>query len=161
MRILWISSHGGNYKSNVVKGTGGWIGALQGILMQKRPDIELGIAFPNWQEDDVVVEGNVTYWSIKPTIKHSILDRIKGRLGFNIGRPDEFQEKTIARLREIIADYKPDLVHVWGVENMYSAIIPHIKDTPVVVHIQGLTSAYLYAYIPPAVSADDLVKCHS
>lgn len=157
MRILWISSHGGNYKSKEVTGTGSWIGALQDVLHGKMHDIELAIAFHHPHDTEVVVENNVTYHPISTDVNHTLFDKLKSRLRLYVDKHEEQVAKAISNLKRIIEDYKPDLVHVWGVENMYSAIIPHISDKiPVVVHIQGLASAYIHCYAPPFVSVNDI-----
>jgi len=157
MRVLWISSHGGNYKSNIVKGTCGWVGALQEVLLHKRKDIELAIAFPHLKDEEAIVDGNVTYYPVLQKVRYSIGDRIKLKLRINVDKYDELVALSVDNLLKIISDYKPDLVHIWGIENMYSAIIPHLKDkVPVVVHIQGLASVYLHSYAPPFVSINDI-----
>lgn len=59
MRILWIAPNGGNYKKGIVKGTGGWIGALQDELTKRVPNLELGITFISTTDNETITEGNV------------------------------------------------------------------------------------------------------
>ena len=66
MRVLWVSPNGGNFEADDVKGTGGWIGALQTELTNCFPDLELGIAFSG-RRQRVVKKGNVTYFSVTTT----------------------------------------------------------------------------------------------
>lgn len=155
MRILWLAPNGGNYKNTTIKGTGGWIGALQSDLVQKYPDIEIGIAFEH-SDDKIVKDKNITYFPIKITQK----GRFKNALSAVMLSEKKKEQLWIERVSQIILKYSPDVVHIWGVENTYAAVIPYIK-CPFVVHIQGLMSLYMYAYLPPTFSIHDIKQCDS
>ena len=158
MRILWISSHGGNYKQNEVKGTGGWIGALQTVIVKACPDLEIGICFPHCADTAPLKEDNVTYFPYHNAGGSTLYSKLKHRFFAN----EENEEKAmVGSILQAIDSYKPDVVHVWGVENAYAAVIPHLKDAPVVVHIQGITSACACAYCPPGFSLRDIFKAFS
>ena len=66
MRVLWIAQNGGNYKKGIIKGTGGWIGALQGELVKRYLDMELGITFER-SDYESIKEGNVAYSPVRTT----------------------------------------------------------------------------------------------
>lgn len=150
MRVLWIAQNGGNYKKGIIKGTGGWIGALQGELVKRFPDLELGITFAS-PDSEPVKEGNVTYFPIRTTDNNNISKGID-----RLFHSEKYRLNRLAQgMKEVMDEYKPDVVHVWGIEVPSAAIIPLI-DRPFVVHIQGLLSLYLYIYLPPSFSKDDL-----
>ena len=154
MRILWIAPNGGNYKKGIVKGTGGWIGALQDELTKRVPNLELGITFISTTDNETITEGNVAYLPVQfstagnkvATILHGIFGKLTN------------DEEVIAqKIKQRIDEYRPDVIHVWGIENAYASVIPLI-DRPFVVHIQGLLSEYLYVYLPYGFSKHDFFK---
>ena len=150
MRVLWIAQNGGNYKQNLIKGTGGWIGALQSELTKRYPDLELGITFAS-PDSDPLKEGNVTYYPIRTTDNNYLakgLDRLLHSEKYQLDRLSQ-------GMKRVMDEYKPDVVHVWGIEVQSAAIIPLI-NRPFVVHIQGLLSLYKYIYLPPSFSKEDL-----
>lgn len=155
MRILWISPNGGNYKNYSVKGSGGWIGALQKDLSNSYPNLELGIAFES-SDSEFTKEGNVSYFPICSK-KERTIGRLKGML-FNESKKRELL--LIESVSKIIEEYKPDAVHVWGTENTYASVIPYL-NVPFVVHIQGFLSLILYSYLPPSFSLVDINRVDS
>ena len=152
MRVLWISPNGGNYKADDVKGTGGWIGALQTELTKCFPDLELGIAFGG-KSQEVVKDGNVTYFSVTTTNGN----KLRKAINYLFLTRERRTAKMAHNIKEVIDQYSPDIVHFWGIEGKLSNAIP-LMDRPFVVHIQGLLSLIQYAYMPNGVSIKDL-KC--
>ena len=155
MRVLWIAQNGGNYKKGVVKGTGGWIGALQGELVKRYPNLELGITFES-SDSEPVREGNVTYFPVRGTDNNDFSKGVDRLIHSESYRLDRLAQ----RMKKVMDEYKPDVIHVWGVEVPSAAIIPLI-DRPFVVHIQGLLSQILYAYLPPSFSEYDLRRANN
>lgn len=156
MRVLWVAPMGGMYKNNVVKGTGGWIGSLQEELTKHNHDIELGITFPS--DDDIVVHNdNVTYFPIKVNNDSGIIGFFKGKF-LSSGKKKEEILKN--RMLKVIEKFYPDVVHVWGIENNYSIIIPDIK-CPFVIHIQGFITPILNSYFSPGFSLLNLKEMDS
>lgn len=158
MKVLWISSHGGNYKDNQVKGTGGWVGALQTYLTESQPDLELGICFAHKSDYLPIKHKNVTYFPMLYKTGTSIISKLKYRF---LGNNNKLQKRLIEDMIKVVKTYNPDIIHIWGIENDYAAIIPLIKNIPLIVHIQGLTYAYSYAYCPPLFSLKDIFKANS
>ena len=152
MRVLWIAQNGGNYKNGIIRGTGGWIGALQTELTKRYPGLELGITFAS-SDSEALKEGNVTYFPVRTTDEDDISKGID-----RLFHSEKYRLNRLAQgMKKVLDDYKPDVVHVWGIEVPSAAIIPLI-DRPFVVHIQGLLSQILYAYLPPSFSEYDLRK---
>lgn len=154
MRVLWIAPNGGNYKKGIVKGTGGWIGALQNELINSVPDLELGIAFACSTDNDVIQEGRVTYLPIR---KPTPTGGFKGIIHGFFSNKEKDDAVLTHQLIKRIDEYKPDMIHIWGIENDYASVIKLI-DRPFVVHIQGLLSLYIYVYLPYGLSKHDLFK---
>ena len=130
MRILWFSVTPSlfNPHSNGHNG-GGWIASLERIT-QKVPDMKLGVAF-NFSDSTFRYEKEGTiYYPIT-----------KGNL------------ETYKR---VIADFKPDLIQIFGSENEFGVICGE-TDIPVVIHIQGCLPPYHNALFPVGMSSIDFL----
>lgn len=154
MRILWIGNSGLYVPSNSSGGGyngGGWVASVQKELM-KIKDITLAIAFCKDGEPKKVVQDGVTYYPV-PNHTKSKKDKIIDLWKINDVTRDEvlwpyYQEK----FKNIIEDFKPDVVHIFGSE-LYQDLAARVTgDIPTVLHIQGLLSLYIYIYLPPSVS---------
>jgi glycosyltransferase involved in cell wall biosynthesis len=53
---------------------------------------------------------------------------------------------ALARAREIVCEYRPDIVHVHGTENAYGLLAAQTAPTPLVVSLQGILLAYERVY---------------
>lgn len=157
MRVLWISPNGGNYTDSKNKGTGGWVGAMETAVTQMHPELELGICFLNNKGKPTFNKkrGNVTYLPIEIDYSNNVLKKIAFRYFRNT---KDFHETNAQLIAQQVAKYKPDIIHVWGIENFYSRAIKYIKDVPIVVHIQGLASNILYKYFSGGYSVLDAGK---
>lgn len=158
MRILWVTSNGGNYKSQTLSKTGGWIGAMENALCEAQSDIELGITFFHCEDNDDIQVGNITYLPVLYQYGVHGLNKFCIR---HFRDEEEYRNKRIHAMVKRIRSFNPDLIHVWGLEHFHARIVEYIKDIPCVVHIQGLLSAIMYAHTPPAVSLDNIRKSDS
>lgn len=154
MRILWITGSSGNFRISNLKRTGGWIIALKDALLTYQSTLELAIAFFSNTDDELTEIDGVTYLPIKYSIGNSRIEKIF----WNIFRNENsYRNHRLQIMAERIHKFKPDLVHVWGIENFYSGILEYIQDLPSVVHIQGFSNACLFT--PPCISVEDLKLC--
>ena len=153
MRILWVSANGGNYKSYKVKGTGGWTGALQEALCSALPDLELGITFFHSTDDDNIEENGVTYMPVSYDYGKTEVQKLLIR---HFRNEDKYRSNRLRAMVEKIRIYKPDVIHIWGIEHFHAGVLEYINDIPIVVHIQGLLSACMYTYMPPSLSLETL-----
>lgn len=146
MRILWFSVTPSlfNPHSNGHNG-GGWIASLEQIVRQNK-DVELGIAF-NFPDNDFKYENDcVSYYPIKIE-KQSFVGKL-------FKKSDE--GNRIAKYLQIIEDFKPDLIQIFGSENDFGIICKH-TDVPVVIHIQGCTPPIYNALFPADMSQSDFI----
>lgn len=145
MKVLWVSMNAALYdaKKGDHYGGIGWIGALYNQLKEhKNNQVELGIVSV-YDHDFKEEVDEVTYYGIKsqkPTGFKKWLYYINGYK--NLHHLDLFSE-----ISSVINDFKPDLIHLWGVENSLASVA-HYKDIPVVAHLQGLLSLSIYIYYP-------------
>lgn len=160
MRILWITATAGNYQSPHSCGGGynggGWISSMQNELA-KRDDIKLGIAFCRNGEPAKVEQDGVVYYPI-PHHTKSMKDKILDLFKLNDATRDEvlwpyYEHKFI----EVIEDFKPDVIHIFGSELYHGLAARVAGNIPMVLHIQGLLSLYIYILLPPGFSRREYI----
>jgi glycosyltransferase involved in cell wall biosynthesis len=142
MRVLWFSNGPVSAKSlKNIKFVGeSWIGALENLI-KKEKDIELGVAFQYQKAQEIeshTIDG-VSYY-ICP-ITSGI---VKRKIGFG-GKYYTNDALSLKYYLSIIDEFKPDLIQIFGTENNYGLIVPHVK-VPVVFHIQGILALCIRKY---------------
>jgi glycosyltransferase involved in cell wall biosynthesis len=146
MRVLWFTSTSSLYK-NLSKHNYygvGWIESLERVISQAGV-IELGVSFFHRTDEGKHLQDAVTYYPISQPRKGSAARFLKNWAG------KITDTSHIEKFKAVIADFKPDLIQVFGTEGPFAAIQTY-TDVPVVVHIQGLVNPYLNAYYPPGIS---------
>lgn len=145
MRILWLSNTPGLYPSG---GTGsryngiGWISSLQEILRNEK-DLEIGFAFiANSYLKEIQVD-NFHYYPIK-VIKETILQKFSKYYG-DFSKADCIL--YVDEIQRIIESFKPEIIHLFGLESKLSTILGK-TEIPVVVHLQGLLGPCSNAFWP-------------
>ncbi len=152
MRVLWFTNTPSCYSQNPNGyNGGGWISSLEKEL-GKIPEIELGVCFYSRSVTEAKKEesgGTVYYLLPRPhkSVKYTI-ETIFGRPGTSTFRHERLAMPALVNVAE---DFKPDIIQVFGSENIYGLIANHVS-VPVVLHIQGILSACLNAFLPPFVS---------
>lgn len=129
MKVLWLS----NIQTITnINGIGcSWIGTLETEL-SKIPDIQLGISFnSNQPELSQFTVGNTNYYPINPVSVKNKFKQVFDRLAHKL----ESEERLQSYL-DIIHEFKPDLIHIFGTEGDYGLIIPK-TTVPCIIHIQG------------------------
>lgn len=143
MRILFLSPTNAGYCANNVRHNGGgWVGALAAEL-SRRDDMKLGIAFEGagaWND----CRSGISYFPI--TANASFKSRMVRRWD-----PHAEERLLLPRVHRAIADFKPDIVHIFGSENAWGCIAGE-TDIPCVIHLQGFLPAYDNAKYPPGIS---------
>lgn len=136
MRVLWFSitpAKFGSYASN----GGGWIESLQRVVA-KQPQIELGIAFMSGEKSSSntkgIVQDGVVYYPI-------YINRTPLQQWYDKYTYKRIDELTIAKCKDIISEFKPDVIQVFGSEWCFGLICSQ-TNVPVIIHMQGCWSAY-------------------
>ncbi len=132
MRVLWFSPTPSLYSSysNSHNG-GGWISSLEQIVRSVN-DISLGVAFKlNGQKPKNIID-DVTYYCI------------------------DSKSNGVQKYIEIIDDFKPDIIQIFGSENEFGDICSH-TDIPVVIHMQGCLPPYHNALFPVGMNKLDFL----
>ena len=135
----------GRYKSGNAP-VGGWQDSLQNCV-EGLPGLELGIAFEYEGRGEVRKDGAVTYFPINT--HYNIWERQKRGLGW-----ETVMEKVNPRAIEIVSEFNPNIIHVFGSEWSFGMIAEQ-TDIPVVIHMQGCIMPYDNAFLPPTYSLRD------
>ncbi len=147
MKILWITlSPCSSIERRGSKTVyAGWMSSLEKAV---RKDINLSIAYlsNDRKQEDFEYQG-VDYHSINPFKSSQYLIFRLNRLFMSWKRQDKL---ILSRLKKIISQVKPDLIHVHGTESCFGLIANEMgyvvvdgHEIPMAVSIQGLTTRYL------------------
>ena len=150
MRILWFTNTPSCYSNkNAGYNGGGWISSLEKEI-KERGGIDLGVCFFSSDTESKVMQNGTTYYPIT---------RLKKTTGYLINQllsttesASLYQERMlIPKLLEVVKDFAPDIIHVFGSENIYGLIAKYVS-VPVILHIQGVLRPYYNAFLPPFIS---------
>ena len=145
MKILWLSGNPALYKRKSMI-DGGWIGTLQKEIVKE--NIDLAIAFPYLKDDSSSEEDGVKYYPM-------YLPKWKKRIWyFNQKKVNGF---FLHKIKQIIGDFRPDIIHCWGSELCYGLIAQYIS-IPVVMHIQGIINPIYQAFRPAGMDGFSILK---
>lgn len=140
MRILWFSPTPSLFTSKRWgHNGGGWISSLQNII-QPDNNIDLGVAFEYAGNADNEMIDNVMYYPISTSF--GISEKLQSVKKHN---------KQINRSLQIIDDFKPDIIQLFGSESWYGLLANH-TTTPIVIHMQGSLPSYYNARYPVGMS---------
>lgn len=129
MKVLWFSN-AEIVGSNKDVGCS-WIGSLEAEL-SKIPDVQLGILFNSNQFDTWRFKiGNTTYFPIKTPPVRNRFRKLYKRFFHEIE-----DESIIDKYLEIISDFQPDVIHIFGTESDFGLVIPR-TNVPCIIHLQG------------------------
>ena len=152
MRVLWFTNTPCNYNSKGIRGYngGGWLTSLEDELV-KCGDVKLGICFCQDSQPFKVERNDVVYYPV-PRHKKSIKDKMLDIIYYDDPKRDEIlwgHYKTV--FKKAIDDFRPDVIHIFGSE-LYMGLATFVASCPVVLHIQGILSLYIYIFFPAGVS---------
>lgn len=152
MRVLFLSSSNpfpiqgiGGYCG------GGWISSLI-KLVDNVDGIDVGVAYAT-----DVHEQPRSFDGIKllPVYISPLSVRQKLRLYYG-GYKHQNYDDYIKGAEQAIESFKPDIVHLFGIENQFASIISH-TSVPVLCHLQGLLSPIANAYYPSGMNRTSLL----
>lgn len=131
MRVLWLSATPSLFDESKI---GGWIASLERLMRKYYPNIDFGIAFEYDSNISPKRQSNITYYPYSTS--YSIFDKIKSKISSNFSCA-----VTKSKIKEIISDFNPDIIHCFGSEWNY-ALISLETSIPVVIHMQGFLNIY-------------------
>lgn len=133
MRVLWLSLSPSMYED---ANAGTWVGAQEKIFRQYGADVKLGIFFEFRENIGRDEKNGVVYYPTK--ITSSKLQKLRLSHDY-IAYANAIRD----RLRQVVDDFKPDVIHCFGSEWPYGQIVKDI-DIPVIIHMQGFWNIYTY-----------------
>lgn len=139
MRILWLATVGSYYNGV------GWVSSLKELVETTGNELALAFLSEDLKEKQVV--GNTTYYPVKCS-KNTFFKRLKEHYG---GYKKNDGLMYLPELQRIINDFKPDVIHVFGLEIPFADILGN-TDVPVIVHLQGLLVPADNAFFPAGMS---------
>lgn len=161
MRVLWLcnicppSAAAALGRSYSVRE--GWLtGALNRFLADEKQDFELGICFPSEEEILSQFGERIRLQALTDAPEEGEKEVYVYGFREDLRRPERYDGKMEARFAEILADFKPDLVHIFGTEFPHALAMVRSFHRPerTLVGIQGLTGACAESYmadLPEAV----------
>lgn len=152
MRVLWFAGSEGLFSAaseDPYNGVG-WVAGLQAAVKMYAENIDIGLAFLTHKKLPFSIsKGNCMYYPIYS--RKTAWEKVANRFKWN--------DKDIfySEYRKAIDDFKPDIIHIFGVEMPYSYFVG-CTNMPTVVHLQGFLNPYLNAYFPPGMNGDSFFK---
>ena len=151
IRVLWLCNTiipQVAAKLGINTGTGGgWLNQLSDIF-DKRYDIELCVVAPYLEGNDLI---------------HISFGENSEFYGFQKGvlEPWKYDASVEKNFSQIIAEFKPDIVHIFGTEFPHSLSMVKVFNNPdrTVIHVQGIISAIAKHY--EAFLPGDIVRKYS
>lgn len=157
MRVLWFTNSSVDYQEHITGyNGGGWMTSLKKVLDNER-DIELGISFLLEDSEFKKEINGTTYYPVSnhSTIRTKVISRLKYRKN-STKLFKNSDEQYVGRYLDVINDFKPSVIHIWGTEKNFGLICNHTK-IPVVIHLQGIINPYLNAFFPPNFSLTNFI----
>lgn len=152
MRVLWFTytpSLSAEYLNNKSVG-GGWIGSLETEL-SKIPSVQLGISFPLDRDVKAFTLNETRYYPVYiPSPKGKI-----AQLAHRWKKPIH-GEAHIQPYLDIIHEFKPDVIHIFGSEGVFGLIISKVS-IPCIIHIQGILTVCIQKWYS-GLTAVDLLR---
>lgn len=152
MKVLWFSNTPSLYGQKTHHYNGcGWIESLEKLITQQ-DDIDLAIAFFHPVDREKVRRGSTTYYPIhRPAGKKRPIRQL-----INNWRGQLTDASYSKQFLEVINDFQPDVIQVFGSEGPFGAI-QQLTGKPVVIHLQGLINPCLNTYFPAGCSGLEFV----
>lgn len=132
MRVLWFTGVQLPALSGQGLTRGGWQEGLRRALETHQPQVELGIVNFGPAGREPLIQGNATYFTIPRKSPRGKLSR-----ALNAWRHTVYSAEDLAQAIEMVARFKPDLVHFHGTENFYGLIADRISP-PSVLSLQAI-----------------------
>jgi glycosyltransferase involved in cell wall biosynthesis len=149
MRILWFTNTSANAATEFGNKTfgGGWIAALENIVVKENIH-QLGICFfYNGTTYKKVTKNGVDYHGMPYPAQGKITQLLNRQIG-------KIVDNSSPYIDTILADFKPDVIQVFGTEMGYGKLLMG-KFDKVFFHIQGLLAPYTEAFFPLNISKKD------
>lgn len=162
MKVLWLTltsscyvAHNNTNKS--FYNGGGWISSAE-QTMRDIDDVQLAVCFNMDGQPFKSIQNGICYYPF-PSCHGRIWEKPLNLFEMLYYKDMRHEKKRwpfyFNQFRNIINDFQPDIIHVWGSES-YLGLISMVTKIPVCLHIQGMLNPYENAFLPPFVSWKDI-----
>ena len=155
MKLLWFTNTP-SLATEKLTGTfgigGGWLESLEKHF-RAQTDAEVAVAF-YWDGTESIMrftEEGREYFAIPSPNRGGKLEKFKRRSKGLIEGPE-----YIDYFEEIVKEYKPDLIHVFGSEKAFGLVASRVK-IPTVIWIQGNLTVYTHKWFA-GISKEEVLK---
>lgn len=152
IRVLWLSVTSGFYEKNTSSyNGGGWVDSLLQQI-ENIEDVELGFAFLTSTSKNVKKQGRITYYPIYAPV----LTGLRKLYNYYGGYKKNQSTVKLEDIQNVIKDFHPDVIHLFGIENKMAEILGN-TSVPVVAHLQGLLAPSDNAFWPSEFNKADFL----
>lgn len=123
---------------------GSWVDSFLSAL-SKTDKYSLGVLYPSETRVEQYHTDGIAYYPLYA--RHTYTEKLKTVL-FNIPRTLHKRKAVDA----VIADFRPDVILLFGMETMTGGLVSHVVNIPVVVHLQGIISEIVKKWFPDCVN---------
>ncbi len=143
MKVLWFANTAcsATKKLGLPAFSGGWLSSLE-LALNKQPGIELAICFYTTKEIVPFEYNGTRFYPVCREAKTSKLSRWLTKLSGNVLKGDA---KELEKLKQVVMNFQPDIIHVHGTEENFGLLTQHGK-VPLVISLQGVLTAYAACY---------------
>lgn len=154
MKILFLTTNL-PYKEDSMSVYKGWVGAFI-FELKKYSQIEIAVSFFSEKVSKITnyTENGLKFYVIPAYAKP--FEKVKRNLLLH----DYLYSKHEHIILEVIGDFNPDIIHVFGTENPLGLITNKV-NIPLVLHIQGILNPILKKWFPENYNVLNLIKTTS
>lgn len=150
MKVLWFTHIAFKQDNNqqINYPGGNWVSSLLKLI---EPELTLRLAF--WGEKDLIFRNEIgtTFQQISVRKQNRFADIIN-RWQHKIN-----DQSQIKKLIEVIDEFDPDLIQIFGTESSFGLISKHTTK-PVIIHLQGIINPCLNAWMIPGLNNSVIIK---
>lgn len=152
MKILWFTNTPSNasLEFGYNNFAGGWISSLE-TLVNEKGIYKLGICFFYYGDSFKKLTKDKTIYYGIPIGRVNTVKRIIDR------QLVKLYDENSSIVDEVIDEFKPDLVHVFGTEMGYGKLLMN-RSERVLFHLQGLIAPYCEVFFPLGFSKLNLLR---
>lgn len=153
MKLLMVSPSKGLYDSQTEGYNGvGWVASLQQYL-ERDTDIELALTFVTSTPRGKEKRGNTLYYPIHVPERNNVQKLYYYWHGY---KTDVLNKSIVTPIKDIIKDFNPDIIHIFGTESDLAYIVGE-TNVPCVIHLQGILCACSHVYYPLGMNEKDFM----
>lgn len=153
MKVLWFTNITPCGLSDSKRHGGGWMCALQQAML-RRDDVEIAIAYFSSNDDSAFEKCHTSQTPVLLPLLRSHGVFSKAIRFFCFTKQDRID---ISLCEKAVRSFAPDIVHVFGTEKVFGLLAERL-NIPVVIHLQGLMSPYMNAWVPPGYRMRDYAR---